>query len=311
MGKRTAVIWNGNASASENAAALRAKLLGCPGVALHEPTDRAEAIATVQREARSGVRTIIAAGGDGTISSVVNGLCSEPHEAALGILPLGTGNDLCRTLGIPLDAEQAAELLWPILTDNGPPRADVLRRIDVIEAQAAGRTVFFANALSGGNAGEVTKNVTAEMKKTWGPWCYVHGAIAVMSGLNDYETTLTCDGTAPETFRTWAILVANGRTAGGGVEIAPRADLEDGLMEVVLILESTPVEAAILTTNYLLGNFLEDERVVYRQGRTVSIQCEPDARFVADGEALPQGPLALKVKPRALKVIAPPSAPAK
>lgn len=306
MSRKIAIIWNSKAGSTGTAAELLAKLHAHPNVTVHEPTSRADAITAVQKALRTGVRVVIAAGGDGTVGSVVNGMADAPSDAVLGILPLGTGNDLCRTLGIPLDSNQAAELLWPMIEGSGNT-VSTIRTVDLVEANAAGRTIFFANAVSGGNAGEVTKYVTAEMKKTWGPWCYVHGAISVMSGLSDYETKLSINGYAPEVFRTWAILVANGRTAGGGVEVAPRADLEDGLMEIVLILESTPIEAAILTTNYLMGNFLEDERVIYRQAEFASIECNPDAKFVADGEPLLAGPLSLKVHPKALRIIAPPN----
>jgi len=303
VSKRTLVIWNGNAGSTDKAAELRRQLQECPTVDFCEPADRNEAMRRVDRAARQDVRLIVAAGGDGTVSSVVNGLCRNGHKTTLGILPLGTGNDLCRTLGIPLDPTEAGKLLWPAITAG--ELGTSLRSIDVVESHSAGEPVFFANAVSGGNAAEVTKHVTAEMKQRWGPWCYVQGAVAVISGMSDFDTEIRMDDNPPEQFHTWAIIVANGRTAGGGVEVAPKADLEDGLLDIVLILEANPVEAAIMTTNYLMGSFLEDSRIVFRQASEVSIRCEPDAKFVADGEHLTAGPVKFSVRPRALRVIAP------
>lgn len=313
MSNRTLVIWNGNAGTSEKAVALRARLDDSTLVELREPSDRREAVQMVRDAVQNGTQLVIAAGGDGTVSSVVNGLCGNGHTAVMGILPLGTGNDLCRTLGIPLDPMEASDLLWPAVQrvggrtqDRKPVPQPPMRHLDVVKAMVADRTIYFANAASGGNAGDISRYVTSEMKQRWGPWCYLRGAVSMLTALNDYETVVSIDGGPSETLRTWAMTIANGRTVGGGIEVAPQADVADGLMDVVLILASSPVEAVITTTNFLMGNFLEDERVVFRKAKVLTLRCEPDAKFVADGEPLPHGPMTFRVQPKALQVIAPP-----
>ena len=123
----------------------------------------------------------MAAGGDGTVHAVVNGLAPDFGGARLAVLPLGTGNDLRRSLAIPDDPLAALDLL-----DSGRERL-----IDVIRVETPSRSLYAVNTASGGFSGQLQEALTEEMKAAWGPLAYLRGAAAVLPDLTDYHTMLS------------------------------------------------------------------------------------------------------------------------
>src|SRR4051812_11069335 len=103
MADRLFVVCNSKAGSADQAAAVRAELTTRPAVTLAEPRSSEEARDLAAEAARKGYDLVVAAGGDGTVNAVVQGLAEHLDRARLAVLPLGTGNDLCRTLGLPID----------------------------------------------------------------------------------------------------------------------------------------------------------------------------------------------------------------
>ena len=290
------VLYNSNAGSA--AACDIDALRTVPGVELVDCQDPDDTIAAAQEAALSGADLVVAAGGDGTVHLAANGLMRAGETAAtrpaLGILPLGTGNDLARTLGIPLRAT-------PIEALDALRRAD-RRALDVIRVSHEGdegKTQFAVNACAGGFSGTVDEVLTPELKKTWGPLAYLVGAVKAIPRLDDYDTWIAWDGGPEERVGAYNVVVANGRTAGGGKPIAPRADPTDGLLDVVVIRAGADV--ARLAARVLAGDYLDDDDVLFNRVSSLRVRSRPGMWFNVDGELRTNVPVAFEVVPAALR----------
>ena len=269
-------IWNSSASKAAQAADVRRHLADQVQGDVVEPKSEQETADILERHLERGLDRLIVAGGDGTINSVVNTLAAHPHPPALGLLPLGTANDLCCSLGIPDDPLAALQLAV-----QGEPQP-----LDVIEVRSAQGSRYYANMATGGNSARVTESLTDDLKKRWGPLCYLRGAIGVLADLDVFEAEVTFDAGPAQTLSIWNILIANGRTCGGRVNVAPRARVNDGLMDVILVQDGTVADMAQMAAALLTGDYLDQEQVVFRQVKQLEIRSRPEMFFTLDGELL-------------------------
>lgn len=168
-----------------------------------------------------GERLVVAAGGDGTICEVVQGL-QDAGGATLGVLPLGTGNDAARTLGVPLRLEAAARALLEGAT----------RRVDLI--RAGDRVVL--NAIGIGLLGAINVNA-ARIKVVRGISAYLAAAAGTLFSYRCPEITLT-DGRFDFHGRMTILAIHNGVTTGGGFRLTPAAVPDDGLLDACLVAET-------------------------------------------------------------------------
>jgi diacylglycerol kinase (ATP) len=291
------VLFNPKAGSAALVSALRDTLAGAHFIETKDADELARAAAAA---ARGGCGLLVIAGGDGTIHAVVNALGPDFPATPLAVIPLGTGNDLCRTLGVPLDPTAAAGLL----------AAGERRGIDVLRVEGApGR--FVVNAATGGFSGRVAADITHDLKGFWGPLAYLRGALGTLADPPRYRLTLRFDGSPPQIIDALNVVVANGRTAGGGLTIAPRADPEDGLLDVVIVRSGDRLDLSIVAAKLMEGDYLDEEHVVYRRAKRVDIESDPPLPMSLDGE-LAEGPrFAFEVVPRAVRfVVGPEYAPA-
>ncbi len=244
--------------------------------------------------AAGGADLVVAAGGDGTVGGVVNGLRSDFPDLPVGVLPVGTGNDLARSLGVPLQVEGALEAL----------ARRKIRRIDLIRMEQGGRTRFAVNACAGGFTGEVDEELTDEIKATWGPMAFLRSALTTLPDVTDYETVLEFEGEDPVSFDTFNTVVANGRTAGAGIPVAPGALLDDGFLDVVVVISPENLRSlAGLAARILRGHHLDHPLVTCTRARTVSVVSRPGMWFNADGELQGKEPATFTVVPACLPVV--------
>jgi YegS/Rv2252/BmrU family lipid kinase len=174
----------------------------------------------------AGYDVVVAVGGDGTVHEVLNGLMHQPPEnrPALAVLPTGSGNDTCRTLGIPFDVSDAAMIL----------ATGERRRFDVGVCNG----IYFNNSFAAGLDAKVTaKAVEYKVtKRRSGLWLYLTALLHVLfKDLDAFDIALGFDGHEPEQVRTLIIAMTNGATYGGGFKITPDADPKDGLFDVCMI----------------------------------------------------------------------------
>src|SRR5215813_4055724 len=239
------------------------------------------------------VDLLIAAGGDGTLNEVVHGLMDLPRGArpSLAIAPLGTANDFATACGIPRDPEKALALC---MKGTGVP-------IDVGKANDH----WFINAASSGFGAEITATTSPELKRLLGPAAYtVMGAILAIN-LRHYQGKLIL----PDREITGSGLVAivgNGRQSGGGIQVAPRACIDDGLLDVLVVRQISPT-ALLAAARELQQLPADGEYISYRQTPWLEVHSEATIPVNLDGEPLSFSKVRYEVLPKAIQVIVPPN----
>jgi len=244
----------------------------------------------------AGAERILAAGGDGTVSEVLHGLL-RGDGAALGVIPLGTGNDLARTLGLPLDVEDACA--W-LSSADAPVRA-----VDVMEVRSETSRAYALNSINGGVADAVRERLDPERKKRWGPLAFTLTALELLGDIPTWDVRLRVDE-APwvELEQVVGVLVANAPTVGGGLRVAPNADLEDRELDVVAASAGTVVQVADVALRTALGGGpLDSDHVAFFRGRRVQLEVPDDFSFTVDGEAFDGTKVTAGVLPGALRVV--------
>jgi diacylglycerol kinase (ATP) len=240
---------------------------------------------------------LLVAGGDGTVNDVVNGLgdAGFPEGVTLGILPTGTGNDLAATLCIPEDADLAEDVV----------RQDRVRTLDVARVRSEGiGERFFINVATGGLGAEISLANEAELKERWGKLSYLRASLEVATDFDVRELTLYLDGEKQEV-RAVNVVVGNCRYAGGGWLAAPKANPEDGLLDVVIIETLGLADVLQLAPASLArADYLGKEGVFFARAKEIRVETQPPGlEFTADGEVIGDEPAEFSVIPRALKVI--------
>ena len=256
---------------------------------LTTPEENAEAIA--RKAARTGYDYVVAAGGDGTVNAVVNGIARSRRreKIRIGVLPLGTGNDFARSLGLSTDIEKNIN----ILTRGRTAPVDLVRtKSDCLR--------YFVNVSTGGFSGVVEEKLTPEIKRSWGPLAYLRGAAAALPELKAYRTKIVCDDEVLSA-EVYNVIVANGQYVGAGLPIAPKADVKDGLLDVVLIPKLAAPSLALLATQIMMGKHLDS--VITRRAKNVTVRSRPGMWFNVDGELIGNQPISFQVLPRALTFV--------
>lgn len=240
---------------------------------------------------------LIVAGGDGTINEVVNGLGKSgfPEGVTLALMPAGTGNDLAATLAIPEDTGEAEAVI----------RQGRVRALDVARVRSGGvGERFFLNVATGGLGAEISGANDEEMKSKWGKLSYLRASLEVARDFDVREVTLYLDG-KERTIRAVNIAVGNCRYAGGGWLAAPRANPEDGLLDIVVVKKPGIGEALSLVPAVLSGSdYLDRGGVFFARAREIRVETMPPGlEFTVDGEVIGDEPVEFAVMPRALKII--------
>lgn len=296
---KTWVIINPNAGSVEGMAELEAALERLPGTEIHATEHEGHAEELARQAVGEGIDLVVAAGGDGTLNEVVNGLAADFGRAHLGLLPLGTGNDFARSIGVPADLEQALAIL----------REGRRRRIDVARAILGGKSRWFLNMAAGGFSGVVSEKAT-EAKERWGPLAYMRGALDALPELTTFKASLLLNGAERLDIDTWNIVVSNGRYVAAGIPVAPQAEVDDGLLEVMIVPATTIPNLALLVPQVLLGQHLQSDLILFRRVTRIEIESHPPMAFNVDGELLGEESAVFEVHPRALEMVVGPDAPA-
>src|SRR5437868_6672204 len=241
------------------------------------------------------VDLLIAAGGDGTLNEVIHGLMELPIAArpVLGVVPLGTANDFATGCGIPRDPEKALALCI-----EGDEVA-----IDVAKANEH----WFLNAASIGFGAEITATTPPELKRLLGPAAYtVMGAI-LATNLHHYRGRLTfpdreITGSGP------VAIIGNGRQAGGGIQVTPRARLNDGLLDILAVRE-IPAMALLTAARELQELSPDGEYISYWQTPWAEVHTAEAIPVNLDGEPVQFSNVRYEAVPGAIRLIVPPNCP--
>lgn len=288
-------------------ALLRAALGGIEVELTHAPRD-AERLA---REAvRAGYERIVVAGGDGTLSEVATGLLSAGlgHDAEIGILPLASGGDLARTLGIPRSLPAAIALL----------RDGVGRRIDAglaryADADGSQCSRYFLNAASAGVSGLVMRFVNRSRKPLGSRAAFLLGSLRGLAAWRRSAARLRVDGELLCEGDLVLAAASNGCYFGGGMRAAPGARLDDGLFDVQWIGDLSRAQLLARLPRLYRGTHLGVAGVRCARGRVVELEMlAPGSAAEAipievDGEQLGALPARFELLPGAVSVVAGPA----
>ena len=268
-----AILFNPNAVIAAGMGELVQRLPGgspCRLYPLTEPLHLAEAIARALDE---GVDRLVVAGGDGTVNQVVAALAPDFPAVEVAILPLGTGNDFARSLGIEKDVEQAVEAVL-----GGEAVA-----VDVVRMTTPERESWLVNVANGGFGGRVASDLSNQDKGRWGPLAYWMSSISALTQVVAYEVELTVDGERHEVTAS-GLAVANGRFVGGGFPVAPTARLDDGLIDVTVVDVLPTFDLMAVGVDFALGRDQQHDRVHTYRGGEIRIHSNPSLPFSVDGE---------------------------
>jgi len=242
----------------------------------------------------AGADIVVAAGGDGSLNEVLNGVAAVEHglaRCAIGILPVGTGNDFARTLGIAEPEAAVAALV-----------AGHTRSIDLVTLGSRA----FLNASAGGFAAETSANVSSDMKQAVGTLAYLIGGARAFLEYEPVATRIEADGRVIEA-DLQLFAVCNGAYIGGGHQLAPDARPDDGVMEVCLVRANSALDFLALLSQLASGHHVDDEDVVYLKTREVTLTFGREIRINVDGELLEASRCHYVMRPGAVRMVAPPA----
>lgn len=254
----------------------------------------------ITREAlKEGCSQIISVGGDGTMNEVVNGFFFDHHlispQAVLAVFSHGTGCDFIRTLKSPKGINGFIQIL----------KQRRKRYVDVGEVlfyDNCGQQVhrYFLNVADVGLGGETVARVNRQSKLLGGKLSFLIGS--VLSILRYRNKVMSCeiDGIPIYKGRLNSIMVANGRYIGGGMMIAPQAEIDDGLFDVVLLGDFSAWTILRHMPKIYQGNHLKIPGVIMQRGRSIVITSEERILLDIDGEQPGRGPIKLSLKPGSL-----------
>ena len=247
---------------------------------------------------RDGFEIIVAAGGDGTLNEVLNGIADVPdgfQRARLGVLPLGTVNVFARELGIPRRFDRA----WQTILEARETRVD-LPMVEYAGNGARSRRCFAQLAGAGLDARAI-ELVHWPLKKRIGPLAYV---VAGLNALLQQPSKITVtDGRRTVTGEL--VLIGNGRLYGGEFRIFPEADLRDGLLEVCVFPRVNWLTLARCCAPLMLRHRLPLRETANFRSATFSLSGSPPAPLEVDGEFIGHVPATFSIQRSGLRVIVP------
>ena len=248
----------------------------------------------------AGCDLLIVAGGDGTLNEVANGVLRESAEVPITLLPLASGGDFARTLGLTT-LKLAVEAI----------AGGKLRSIDAFRARFRGpdggpAERYFVNAASFGLGA-----VAAEKVRRWGRVIpagahYLFAAIPTLASGRSFRVTFHLDDSPPAPFDITTAAVANGRYQGRGIRIAPEALIDDGLADITVVERVSLAELAAHLPILYSGALYSHPKVHHWRAARVRAEADAEVPVELDGEPVGRLPIEIEVAPRVLRLISPP-----
>jgi YegS/Rv2252/BmrU family lipid kinase len=253
---------------------------------LATPSGR-DAARAVARDAAERGATVVAVGGDGTVGLIAGALRDTPGR--LAVIPAGRGNDFARVLKIPTDAAEAARVAL-----DGRER--------VVDVGDVDGETFVCIASLGFDSD--ANRIANEAKLVNGNLVYLYAALRALIGWKHANFQVVVDGT-PHSVRGWSVAVANSQAYGGGMYIAPQAELDDGLFDVVMGSESSKWTFLKDLPKVFKGTHARLSYVDTVRGKKIELSADRPFDIYADGDPIGCLPATVSISPRSLKVLVP------
>lgn len=260
------------------------------------------------REAlKGGAERVIAIGGDGTVNEVVNGFFENgapiAPEATFGLIPFGTGGDFRRTAALPQDIAEAAAAIA-----GGQRRKIDVGKLSFVATDGTPATRMFANIASFGVSGVVDRLVNESGKKLGGKLSFMFASVRATWSYKNQRVQLTLDGKERVDLSINTVAVANGKYFGGGMKVAPDAELDDATFDVVAIGDLGMGEVLKMSRKIYKGDHLSMDKVSVRRAKVVEAEgIDPGAviELDVDGENPGRLPARFEIVPAALWLAVP------
>jgi YegS/Rv2252/BmrU family lipid kinase len=240
------------------------------------------------RSAAAAGEPAVVLSGDGLVGAVAHVLRGHP-DAVMGVLPGGRGNDFARVAGIPLDVEAACDVIA-----NGTPTPVDLGDVD-------GNT--FIGIASLGFDSEANR-IANEAPPQLGALVYAYGALRALAAWKHASYEVVVDGRA-RAFSGWSVACANSKAYGGGMFMAPDADLHDGKLDVVISEATTKAKFLRVLPAVFKGRHVDEPTVHVLRGVEVRISADRPFTVYADGDPIGELPCTVRAVPDAVKVLLP------
>lgn len=235
-----------------------------------------------------GVDLIIAAGGDGTLNEVINGMAHKENRPPLGILPVGTTNDFARALDIPRNWEEACDLI-------------IEQHTQVIDLGRANDR-YFINIAGGGSLTELTYEVPSKLKTMIGQLAYYVKGLEKMTRLRPSKLQIRAAGVGEFDEEFMLFLIANSKSIGGMEKLAPDALCDDGLFDVLLLKKCNLAEFIRVAGMALRGEHLQHPNMIYFQTNKLEVFSPEYVQLNLDGELGGTLPCTFSVMPSHLRI---------
>lgn len=256
----------------------------------HATTGEGDATREAAWAVERGYDIIIAAGGDGTLNEVVNGMAGLNTLPPLGVFPMGTTNDFARAMGIPRRWEDYCDLVIENKT----------RPIDI--GRVNGR--HFINIAGGGTLTELTYEVPSKLKTLIGQLAYYVKGVEKMVSLSPTQLIIDAEGYDIVEGEFMLFLIANSNSVGGFEKLAPDARIDDGLLDVIAVKKCNLAEFIRLVSLALRGDHLDDPHVAYFKTPRMSVTSPGQVQLNLDGELGGELPGVFEVLPQHLHIFA-------
>jgi len=256
----------------------------------HATTGAGDATEAAAKAVERGFDLVVAAGGDGTLYEVLNGLAGHSHRPKLGIIPAGTTNDFARALGIPKDIKRACEIIV-----NGQEKEMDIGKVN---------QQYFINIAGGGSFTELTYEVPSKWKTVLGQLAYYMKGIEKLVFL---KPTRVCIESQERTIdeEIMMFLVANSHSVGGFEKLVPKANLQDGYFDVLILKKTSIPEFIRLATLALRGEHINDPHVIYFQTSELKVSSNQEVLINLDGELGGHLPSHFKVMHKHITILTP------
>lgn len=251
--------------------------------------DRAAAGMTT---AAKGADLVIVGGGDGTLNRFAEPVVET--GLPLGVLPLGTANDLARTLGLPSDPIEACAVI----------AAGHAQLIDLGEVNGK----LFFNVASIGLSVEVANRLTRQFKRRWGVFSYPLASMDAWKAMRSFRARITA-GERQLTLRSIQLSVGNGRYYGGGMSVSEDASIDDGMFDLYCLEPRSLMQMAALMPAFVAGRHRTADAVHCLRAGEITVETSRPLRVNTDGEVTARTPARFRVIRHALRVFVPESAP--
>ncbi len=260
-----------------------------------------DAVHVTRQAIKNGYECIVAVGGDGTINEVTNGFFEDGKvinsNAALGVLPRGTGGDFRKTFDWDLDSDAAIRRL-----KTPDTRPFDVGRLDFLGHDGKQQSRYFANICSFGVSGLVDLEVNNTSKALGGTVSFMWGSLKAMRKYKDQRVRLTLDDKPLEEVMVTTLSVANGKFFGGGMKVAPDADVSDGLFDVVLWSGYGLSDFVLKSNGIYSGAHVKWKGTRIQRAKKIVAESDDKVLIDCDGEQPGTLPCTMTILPGAIRL---------